>query len=256
MDRAAELVEECRAKGLPVRLRTYQPLIAHHLDKGELRLAFSWWDEMLLADPNILTSSTNSHQGPVEHIIVHMLTACAEALARGGGGGGGSDEEWIVGKMDLVLGQMSQVCMCATEESAERLSKAFGESRSGVVVPGEDGLCPSTGARLRSIALTDEERGRVLEGLKDYAVASGGPVHGKLLAQWGEWLVENSEPFTVVVDAPNVAYARQNFEGGGFSFHQIDLCVTALKVSAAGYGARPCLSCVASHRIAICVRRL
>jgi len=28
---------------------------------------------------------------------------------------------------------------------------------------------------------------------------------------------------TAVVDAPNVAYAKQNFEGGQFSYHQVDL---------------------------------
>ena len=41
---------------------------------------------------------------------------------------------------------------------------------------------------------------------------------------------ERREPFTVVVDAPNVAYARQNFEGGCFSFEQIELLVQKLQV--------------------------
>lgn len=51
---------------------------------------------------------------------------------------------------------------------------------------------------------------------------------GRFPFQWGSKLQESNKAFTVVVDGPNVAYARQNFEGGGFSFHQIDLCVTEL----------------------------
>jgi hypothetical protein len=62
------------------------------------------------------------------------------------------------------------------------------------------------------------------------------------LAAFGAWL--RGEPvdgtaaggggpappdYTVIVDGPNVAYARQNFVGGCFSFHQIDLVVAGLR---------------------------
>mmetsp|Transcript_40979 Transcript_40979/g.92228 ORF Transcript_40979/g.92228 Transcript_40979/m.92228 type:complete len:384 (+) Transcript_40979:1614-2765(+) len=36
-------------------------------------------------------------------------------------------------------------------------------------------------------------------------------------------------PFTVCLDAPNIAYCRQNFDGGKFSFQQVGLVVSALK---------------------------
>jgi hypothetical protein len=53
-------------------------------------------------------------------------------------------------------------------------------------------------------------------------------VHGYKRTDYGMPAQERDEPFTVVIDAPNVAYARQNFEGGCFSYHQIDLVVKEL----------------------------
>ena len=36
-----------------------------------------------------------------------------------------------------------------------------------------------------------------------------------------EWMRETSQQFSVVVDGPNVAYSKQNFETGCFSYHQV-----------------------------------
>lgn len=42
------------------------------------------------------------------------------------------------------------------------------------------------------------------------------------------WMRERVPPFTVVVDAPNVAYCRQNYEDGCFSFGQVQVLVEEL----------------------------
>lgn len=47
------------------------------------------------------------------------------------------------------------------------------------------------------------------------------------MLQFVSWIEKNG-PFGVIIDAANVAFYGQNFESGGFSFHQIE-CVLVLR---------------------------
>lgn len=76
------------------------------------------------------------------------------------------------------------------------------------------------------------------EALLEYAATAGGTDQAEKLKKFRVWMEERERPFTCVLDGPNVAYARQNFEGGCFSYHQIDMAAKTLQEKVC------CLLCV------------
>jgi hypothetical protein len=116
-----------------------------------------------------------------------------------------------------------------------------------VNVDPSSGVCPLTGVKLRLIHLTAPERVKLKETIlsmarsayqhrfdKDKSPPSkrGGRRRSadEELQRFFLWLdTRNGNPFTVVVDAANVAYYLQNFDQGRFSFHQVRFVVDALE---------------------------
>ena len=95
------------------------------------------------------------------------------------------------------------------------------------------GRCPNCASPLQRLVLTDQERGRVRVALGS-VVEAFSPVQHKAMLQFGEWMARRrqesgGEEFAYIVDGANVAYHKQNFEGGKFSFRQIQLVVDALR---------------------------
>jgi Zc3h12a-like Ribonuclease NYN domain len=132
------------------------------------------------------------------------------------------------------------------------LMRAVGPAPQGALVVSKvhvdpaTGECTRTGVRLRLIQLTAAERLK----LKDTIVSMARSGQEKFeqesvskspkrktrksvdqeLLRFFDWLDQREgEPFTVVVDAANVAYYLQNFDEGRFSFHQIQFVVDALE---------------------------
>lgn len=99
------------------------------------------------------------------------------------------------------------------------------------------GRCPRSGAQLRLINLDSNQKRRFRDGLLYLASSSFEERHKtkdakveKELHKFGKWLKERSgEPFTAILDGPNVAYYMQNFEQGTFNYHQIKFVVDALE---------------------------
>jgi hypothetical protein len=118
---------------------------------------------------------------------------------------------------------------------------------SRVHVAPSSGVCPRTRVKLRLIHLTAPERVKLKETVlsmarsaqqrrsdqvEDYLSKRRGPrrTADEELQRFFQWLdTRDGDPFTVVVDAANVAYYLQNFEQGRFSVHQIRFVVEALE---------------------------
>jgi Protein-only RNase P len=108
---------------------------------------------------------------------------------------------------------------------------------SRVKIDESAGKCPKTGIQLRLINLDADQKRRYREGLLHLTIARYEDRYQKKdnsaehnLKSFGQWL-ENSidDPFTAIVDGPNVAFYMQNFQNGGFSYHQIQFVVDALE---------------------------
>ena len=87
-------------------------------------------------------------------------------------------------------------------------------------------LCPNCGDKLMPLLLSEDERHRVRVALMKIASMSS-LQQCKNLQAFDNWLKERDE-FIHIVDGANVAYARQNFQTGKFSYRQIELVVDQL----------------------------
>lgn len=123
-----------------------------------------------------------------------------------------------------------------------RMAKPVAPHRSGLKYPSmaaeivdisnESCRCPNCGNYLQSMVLSEEERHRVRVALMK--IASGNSLnHCKNLQLFSEWLSAEEE-FKFIVDGANVAYNRQNFNGGKFSYQQIELLVKQLQADYPG----------------------
>ena len=117
---------------------------------------------------------------------------------------------------------------------------------SRVRIDPQTGLCPRSGASLRLIHLADSEREQLKRSILELARSSQTKFEQKhkirrtkhvksVRADEGlETFLQaldsrEGEPFTAIVDGPNVGYYMQNFDGGRFSFHQIQFVVDSLE---------------------------
>jgi hypothetical protein len=82
--------------------------------------------------------------GPVEEVFVSVLRACAPHVEQ---------QPWVRDKVDAVLQQMADVCLGISDGSAAGLVESFGSCAARVHVH-DDGVCPNSGTKLRSLPLT------------------------------------------------------------------------------------------------------
>ncbi|OQR90317.1 hypothetical protein THRCLA_09375 [Thraustotheca clavata] len=88
----------------------------------------------------------------------------------------------------------------------------------------EDGICSVTGAKLLSIELSKEKEDILLKKVEGLVCTSD-----ERTEQWNEfksWIDENG-PYDVLLDAANIGYFNQNYEGGGFNYKQIQRVLQA-----------------------------
>ena len=96
-----------------------------------------------------------------------------------------------------------------------------------VEISNESCRCPNCGEELKAMFLTEEERRRVRTAL--IKIASTNSINqSKNLQDFADWLA-NQEEFVYIVDGANVAYNRQDFDNGKFSYRQIELVVNMLQ---------------------------
>ncbi|CAB9509235.1 expressed unknown protein [Seminavis robusta] len=253
-DAALELIEsgmEGRTK-----LRAYRQVFSLFLGNGDIPKAISLFEEMKLAHKDV----------PLEgDTFVQLLATLAEKGYFSSDGSkrlkntesyshpGGPDLfEEIVSDMALYVDSLSSA-------SAMRLRKAFVRACHGhdekseelhntslvplaptfepaeantliadrVTIDPSTGLCIRSGARLRQIVLNKSQKTQ----LKDSLLKRMGSKRAiEAMSSFCDWLsTREGRPFTVIVDAANICYFMQNFDGGKFNFHQIRFVVKALE---------------------------
>jgi hypothetical protein len=123
---------------------------------------------------------------------------------------------------------------------------------SRVIIDPRTGTCPRTRIKLVLKSLTTEQSHQLKESIMTLARESQQnrkpfPSHWasqndenhadeaaeaavQSLQKFHHWLdTRQGEPFTVIVDGPNIGYYMQNFEDGRFSYHQIQFVVDYLE---------------------------
>jgi pentatricopeptide repeat protein len=106
--------------------------------------------------------------------------------------------------------------------------EAFEPLRVNVVdIASSSCRCPNCGARIQSIPLSEETKHSARVGLM--RVASAASVgHCRSLQAFGSWL-EDRPQYRYIIDGANVAYNKQNFGSGRFSYRQIEFVVDSLR---------------------------
>jgi len=207
-----------------LRLRTVQPLLYAFMHSRELRSFVDLWKCVLRSHPDLIKSAANSSIEPVEQLFVDVIKAFSEEI----GSAEGSEMRFLMENLDEILIEMSETLLSISEKSANFLSSNVLHESCNIVNISSDGHCPISGKRLKLFSLTSSQRALVRTGL--FELASGQGVQSReAMLSFLDWMRGTPEDFSVVVDGPNVAYSKQNFDTGCFSYHQIDLVVQQLR---------------------------
>ena len=163
---------------------------------------------------------------PAEHIMLLRMHARA-----------GSTRS-VAHRLDTLISEYAQLqpaMASALIEAVGELSTASAEARRTTV--DARGVCSWTDRKLRMLSLDAEQRSSVRDVLLERV---GDRRHQ--LQSFARWLDERP-PFDYVLDAANIGYDRQNFEGGAFSYEQISAVAALLRAR----GARVLLLLPASY---------
>mmetsp|Transcript_21649 Transcript_21649/g.28031 ORF Transcript_21649/g.28031 Transcript_21649/m.28031 type:complete len:613 (-) Transcript_21649:40-1878(-) len=209
-----KMIEE----GLTPRLRSYAPILKILSETHRSEEILEVWD----------------------HMVSHNVTAKEEQylqMVDCFGGAGVLFQEWYLEWVNKLFNSLKEEVFGLSEKSFEILQEWFGEKTFAsapqvpppavVVLPEETGICPNCGGQLQAVGLEIEEKQKVKEALLQMA-GEQEELQTEYLRLFAEWL-DLREPYSVVIDAANVAYANQNVVGGGFSHQQIDMIAKQLE---------------------------
>ncbi|KAG6591020.1 putative membrane protein, predicted efflux pump [Phytophthora cinnamomi] len=200
------LIAEMEEAKVEPKLRTFGPLLQAHSDAGHL-------DKCVWVHGKFLEHELE----PTEADYVALLRACVKA----------ADAQRFYAFLDKFIDDIWQPSLSTWDVLKEWFSSeaARVDGRKWKISEGtvsKDGVCSITGDQLQSLELSPELTAELLAKIEKLVRTDE-----KRMAQWDEfkqWL-EQHGPFDVVIDAANVGYCNQNFEGGGFNYRQIELMV-------------------------------
>ncbi|ETV85190.1 hypothetical protein H257_03015 [Aphanomyces astaci] len=206
-DRALALIAELEAHKVSPKLRTFAPLLAEFASTLDLKQA--WW-----VFEKLLEHEIDATEG--EYIA--LLTA-SSAL---------NDASMFY----KVLGLFCDQVLVPSPSTWDVLKAFFGKSelhkgdawQCNIGEVNDQGICSVTGSTLQSVELSREKEDALLAKVENLVCTSD-----ERIEQWTAfktWLDEHG-PFDVIIDAANVGYFNQNFEGGGFSYPQIQTVLKA-----------------------------
>eukprot|EP01041_Mallomonas_annulata_P002215 gene2215-4303_t len=95
-----------------------------------------------------------------------------------------------------------------------------------VDIANEDCSCPNCGAKLNLFLPTEEQRQQTRVSLMKTVSLSSLP-NARNLQTFSDW-IDKQEEIDYIIDGANVAYNRQNFAEGKFSYKQIEMIVKKL----------------------------
>ncbi|POM65966.1 Hypothetical protein PHPALM_18243 [Phytophthora palmivora] len=205
-DSCETIIAEMEAAKVKPKLRTFGLLLQAHSDVGNLDKCV-WVHERILSHELELT----------EDDYVALLRACVKA----------GNAERFYAFLDKFIDEIWQPSLSTWNVLKDWFNSeaAQEDGRKWKITEGtvsKEGVCSVTGDQLQSLELSAELTTELLAKIEKLVRTDE-----KRMAQWDEfkqWL-EEFGPFDVVIDAANVGYCNQNFEGGGFNYGQIELMV-------------------------------
>ncbi|RLN87337.1 hypothetical protein BBJ28_00016624 [Nothophytophthora sp. Chile5] len=197
-----ELLAAMEAETVAPKLRTFTPLLLAYSEVGNL-------DKCVWVHEKMVSHALE----PTETDYVALLRVCVKT----------GNAERFYAFLDAFIEDIMQPGPSAWEVLKDWFSSeaAQVDGRKWTISEGtvsKDGVCSVTGDQLRSLELAPAVEKALLDKVEQLVRTDE-----KRIAQWDafkQWL-EASGPFDVVVDAANVGYFNQNFDGGGFSYEQI-----------------------------------
>ncbi|KAI2513845.1 Protein-only RNase P [Fragilaria crotonensis] len=270
---ASNLLDQSNLETL--RLRTFQPILKLYIDRGEVSAAISLFKRMREAPGVVLEAET----------YVQLIAAVAEngfllpeSPPIEGCLNVGFKYPSGPGLLDELVSMLAEDVLEVTPGLAKRLHTAISVAykdtehardleelhplaplqldnkevgadnviASRVSVDANTGVCPKSGARLRLITLSYEQRLQLKRGLmevtrrqnKEYEKkrkpGRPGPKNKRgaeeLLENFANWLDNRQgKPFTAIIDGANVGFFLQNFDAGKFNFYQMLFMVQTLE---------------------------
>ena len=139
----------------------------------------------------------------------------------------------LVEFVEYMLRQLQNRTLSVTLEQANAIKEAAATTFPAglTLVNGTSGACCVTGVQLQQLTLTATERNRFFAGVvtktesayralnkhRPGVASQKAKSAGKGIVDFAEWMDRRKgRRFTAIVDAPNVAYFGQNYEGGKF----------------------------------------
>eukprot|EP00898_Chlorokybus_atmophyticus_P004667 jgi/Chlat1/5200/Chrsp33S05178 len=202
---AVEFIHKMIASGIPPRLRSYAPALQCMCARDELDRAFGLLQEM---------SAQKVVPSEVEYAALLGLGARKQAAQH-------VLERWF-------LSPAAQGAPQAGSEAAtsrDTIERKYQVDRA-TITEESGGVCSACGSRLISIDLTPDERQQFAKGIAEVALQR--ETRENEFTRFQEWLQRHG-PFEAIVDGANVALFGQNYEGGGFSFNQVETVCTELQ---------------------------
>ncbi|KAF0698207.1 Aste57867_11192 [Aphanomyces stellatus] len=199
--RALALVDELEANDVAPKLRTFAPLL--HAFAAAKDLAQAWW----------VYDKLRAHGIDATEAEYAALLQCATATR---------DAALFYKALDVFC----DAILVPTKRTWEVLKAWFvqEEWKWSVGTVTDAGVCSVTGAQLASVELSADKEAALATKVENLVCTTDERVD-----QWNEfkqWL-EAHGPFDVLIDAANVGYFAQNFEGGGFNYKQIETVLKA-----------------------------
>lgn len=262
----AELLLDEYSNTTSLRLRAYFPVLQLYLDNRDMLSALRLYRKMQAMPSVHLECETYIAiiAGLAENGHLHPQAEAIRGIEKLGFSASSGPQ-----LLDDIASDMSNEFHEISLASAKRLYNAFAEGfstadrestsslaplrldneraddndliTSRVVVDPETGICPRSGSSLRLINLNEAQAEQLKEGILSlartgqlkYEAESSRTAKipaDELLMKFYGWLDRRTgDPFTAICDGPNLGFYMQNFEDGGFSWHQIKFVVDSLE---------------------------
>ncbi|DAZ94852.1 TPA: hypothetical protein N0F65_012541, partial [Lagenidium giganteum] len=195
--------ERLEERSVNPKLRTFSPMLAAYSETGALDKCL--WVQAKAKEHGI---------GLAEPDFVHLLRVCVQT----------QNAEAFYNILDEFVDTILQPGPDAWEvlkawfqsEAAREDGKGW---RCEVGTVSTEGICSITGDQLQSLELSDEQTEALLAKIQDLVRTDE-----KRTSQWQEFVawLDAQERFDVVLDAANIGYFNQNFDGGCFTYTQIE----------------------------------
>lgn len=221
---AEGVLAKMKARNLKLKLRTFSPLLKLRCRRGELAEALAVAAEC--RDKGIELSEA-------EHVA---LVDCRAGRLEAGGDAASLPGASVLDDLAADCHAPSRAAWPACRRYCAALGLTACAEESAV---SGDGACAVTGAKLRSLDLSEAERALLLEQIEGLVPAVDAKFEGqssaqelerlagRRMAQWRTfkaWLAKAGAPYDCIIDGANVGYHGANYAGApdAVDFRQVD----------------------------------